>query len=93
MKATNMTSNNGNKVPNQFIIQTPSARYFKSYDSIIVKTTFIEGKRTVFLDEKYWNFSKTTSKYRSEFLGENKAETQKKINSGEYILTDLQQDI
>ena len=34
-------------------------------------------------------YSKTTSKYRNMFLGETTKETQKKINSGEYILTNL----
>ena len=89
MKVTNMTSNKGNKVANQFIINDSEFTAFQSYDSIIVKTTFIDGKRAVFLDENYWDYSVTTGKYRNEFLGEGVAETRKKIASGEYILTDL----
>ena len=36
-----------------------------------------------------WDYSVTTSKYRNIFLNENKKETEKKIKSGEYVLTDL----
>ena len=41
------------------------------------------------LDQKYWNYSNTTGKYRNIFLNENITETRKKIKSGEYKLTDL----
>lgn len=82
----NLTSSNGNKVPNQIVIRNESLRIFQSYDSIIVKIE--EGK--VYLDERYWNYSKTTSKYRNQFLGDSTKEIESKIKSGEYILTDLQ---
>lgn len=95
MKVQNMTSSKGNKIANQFIISgyqeetEHSNEYyfeiFQSYDSIIVKCM---GGR-VYLDATYWDYSKTTGKYRNQFLGETKAETQKKIDSGEYILTNL----
>lgn len=85
MKVSNLSSSRGNDVPNQFEIRTPNAIYFQSYDSIIVKK---EGGIT-YLDEHYWNYSKTTSKYRNLFLGETTKETQQKINNGVYILTDL----
>jgi len=41
------------------------------------------------LDENSWDYSRTTGKYRNLFLQECKAETEKKIESGEYILIDL----
>ena len=85
MKIKNLTSPKGNEVPNQFQIETPTATYLQSYDSIIAK---IEQGIT-YLDEVYWNWSKTTSKYRSLFLGESTKETQKKITNGVYVLTDL----
>ena len=66
MNVSNLSSPRGNDVPNQFEIQTPTATYFQSYNSIIVKK---EGGIT-YLDEHYWNYSKTTSKYRNLFLGE-----------------------
>ena len=84
-----MTSDNGNKIANQFIIYTPEATYFQSYESIIVKTSFDGDQRTVELDETYWNYSRTTNKYRNMFLGDTTKEVQAKIDSGEYTLTDL----
>jgi len=71
---------------NQFIIQHDDIEYLQSYDSIIVKR-FKQG--ISHLDKTYWNYSKTTSKYRNQFLGETTKETQAKIDSGEYVLTDL----
>ena len=85
MNVSNITNNNGNKVPNQFVISDNGANYFQSYESIIVKRS--NGK--IELDSYYWNYSKTTSKYRNIFLGETTKETQKKIDSGEYLLTNL----
>ena len=40
-------------------------------------------------DKDSWDYSVTTGKYRNQFLGENKAETLKKIKSGEYKLAKL----
>ena len=85
MKVENMTSPNGNKVANQFIISDNGDEYFQSYRSIIAK----RSKGKIYLDDYYWDYSTTTGKYRNEFLGERIADTRKKINSGEYILTDL----
>lgn len=80
------------KTKKHFIIFTPEATYFQSYDSIIVKTDFEHGERRVTLDETYWNYSKTTSKYRNEFLGITTDETKAKIKSGEFKLADLNKD-
>jgi hypothetical protein len=85
MNVSNITNNNGNKVPNQFVISDNGANYFQSYNSIIVKRS--NGK--IELDSYYWDYSRTTSKYRNIFLGETTKETQKKIDSGEYLLSDL----
>jgi hypothetical protein len=90
MKVSNMTSNNGNKIANQFIIEDTqengkSIIYFQSYQSIIAKKE--NGKVT--LDNYYWNYSVTTGKYRNIFLGEDKKTTEKKIASGEYKLANL----
>jgi len=85
MKITNLTSNKGNKIANQFKVYTENAIYFQSYNSMIVK---IEDGKT-YLDAIYWDYSKTTGKYRNIFLGEDKKETERKIKSGIYILTNL----
>ena len=93
MKVENITSNNGNKIKNQFIITDDRGNeYFQSYNSIIVKKDFDvigEGEVKTYLDQKYWNYSNTTGKYRNIFLGETIKDTKAKIKSGEYILTDL----
>lgn len=94
MKVSQMIGLAGNPVANQFIINSPedSARYFQSYDSIIAK---ISGDE-ITLDEYYWNYSRTTLKYLSQFLRHNvgqaingKADIQAKIDSGEYKLANL----
>jgi len=85
MKVQNMTSSKGNTVPNQFNICEGNTRFFQSYDKTIVK---IENGN-IYLDEKYWNYSKTTSKYRNQFLGLTTKETEQKVKNGEFILTNL----
>lgn len=98
MKVENMTSSNGNKVANQFIITDrvkngalwDVVEYFQSYKTIIVKKTYLGGGAIkIELDRNKWDYSTTTGKYRNLFLGETKRETEKKIKSGEYILTNL----
>ena len=84
-KVQNMTSNKGNKIANQFVIYTDNGSIFQSYNSTIVKID--SGK--IYLDESKWNYSTTTGKYRNIFLNEKKKDTENKIKSGEYILTDL----
>ena len=87
MKVTNMTSSKGNKVANQFIMTDSEGReYFQSYDSVIA-VKCLDG--VVELDSNTWDYSVTTGKYRNQFLGETKKETQAKIDSGEYILANL----
>ena len=86
IKVKQMTSSrSGNPVANQFIIYTIEGEYFQSYDSIIAFNN--NGKIT--LDNNNWDYSRTTSKYRNEFLGEGIAETRAKIESGEYTLVNL----
>ena len=85
MKVQNMTSARGNTIANQFIINDKGEEYFQSYESIIAKKS--QGK--IYLDEYFWDYSVTTGKYRNKFLNEGIADTRKKIASGEYILTDL----
>ena len=89
MKVTNITSSNGNKIANQFIITDDVGNtFFQSYKSMIVKKP-LEVWNKIQLDQKYWNYSNTTGKYRNIFLGETIKDTKAKIKSGEYILTDL----
>lgn len=73
-------------VPNQFIIHTETGSFFQSYDSVIA---FIDNNGNVSLDKTYWDYSRTTGKYRDMFLNEGIKETRRKIESGEYSLADL----
>ena len=72
---------------NQFEISTPKGIYFQSYNSIIAFKP--NDKRRIQLDSYYWDYSRTTGKYRNQFLNENIAETRAKIESKEYLLTNL----
>ena len=92
MKVKNMTSGASyNPVANQFIIEGEhcgeSGQFFQSYQSVIAFKP--ANGSSVTLDSKFWNYSATTSKYRNQFLGETTKQTQAKIDSGEYILADL----
>ena len=97
MKVENITSNSGNKIANQFVITDDDGnKFFQSYNSVIAKIglskTWLKDQDfnpKIYLDQKYWNYSNTTSKYRNIFLGETIKDTKAKIKSGEYILTDL----
>jgi len=103
MKVRNMTGRTGGEIPNQFVITMDenkfsgnAVEYFQSYETVICKRDkFRAGvsDRQVWVDRGAWydpkKNTKTTDKYRNQFLGETKAETQNKIDSGEYILTDL----
>jgi hypothetical protein len=94
MKVQNMTSANGNKVANQFILNGMDkhgydVEEFQSYSSIIVTKVYNPLGVKIYLDENKWDYSTTTGKYRNLFLGEKKKETEAKIKSGAYILADL----
>lgn len=78
----------GRPVANQYIIRTNEGRYFQSYQTIIAFIPSTYGEKTI-LDEGSWDYSRTTSKYRNEFLRETTAETRRKIVTGEYLLADL----
>ena len=92
MKTIQMTSNSsGRPVANQFeLFDGLGNRFFQSYRSMIAK---ISNSGKVFLDKNYWDYSATTGKYRNQFLNEKIAETRKKIESGQYILIDLNSEM
>lgn len=81
-----MYTRGGNPAPNQFIIYTPEGTYFQSYTSTIA---FRDQNGKIQLDEDTWDYSRTTGKYRNEFLGEYIELTRDKIKSGEYELVNL----
>jgi hypothetical protein len=75
----------GKSVANQFVIYDDTGVTFQSYYTVIAHRAF-DG--TVTLDPR-WACSPTTSKWRNVFLGESTDATQKKIDSGEYRMEDL----
>jgi len=86
MKVKNMVSERSNRpVANQFIIEDEESTYFQSYDTMIVRR--MPGG--TFLDVNAWDYSKTTGRYRNQFLGETKKETERKLADGIYKLVDL----
>lgn len=78
MKVTNLRSSRGNKVPNQYSIETGNKIIFQSYDSIIAEVS----NGIIYLDPVYYNYSKTTSKYLYMFLNMNKKEIQDGLRTG-----------
>lgn len=86
MKVSNMISNSGNKIANQFEILTDKARFFQSYNSIIAK---IDDDNNITLDSHYWDYSRTTSKYRNMFLNMSTNDIKKDIKLGNIKLDNL----
>lgn len=83
-----MTSSNGNKVPNQFVIKLPeNVTIFQSYNTVIAQNRNGE----IVLDSKALDYSVTTTKYLKHFLGttESKKQLQNKIKNGFYQVEDL----
>ena len=89
MKVLNMTSNNGNKVPNKFIIESDNKTVFQSYNTIIA----VKENDKVVLDINALEYSATTLKYLKQFLNtsESKKSLYEKIESGFYTTSDLNQ--
>ena len=81
----NMVGSRGNEIVNQFIITGKGWSLFQSYNSPIALKK--DGLTYIFTD---WDYSTTTGKYRNQFLGETKADTLRKLKSGEYIAVDFE---
>lgn len=74
------------KHANQFLLTDDDGnRFLQSYNTIVCK---VDKTGKVYLDPKH-NFSNTTSKHVTMFLGDNTKERLAKIKSGEYTLTNL----
>lgn len=83
-----MTSQNGNKVVNQFIVTLPeNVMVFQSYTTVVAQNR--NGK--IVLDSKALDYSATTIKYLKKFLNTNdsKKQLQDKIKNGFYQVEDL----
>lgn len=80
-RISNMYSNSGREVANQFEVSFDNGYLFQSYSSIIA----IRYKGQVYLTDKY-DYSRTTMKYLKDFLGHGVAETRELLESGSYKL-------
>ena len=98
MKVRNMTSNNGNSVPNQFIIRDQEideyrfcGDMFQSYETCIAFKGYgsISFEGALYLDRDKWDYSRTTSKYRNQFTGLTTSETKAGIKDGSIKLVNL----
>ena len=87
MKVSNMYSNNGNQVPNQFVIDSGNKTIFQSYKTIVA----VKENGEVTLDSNALEYSNTTLKYLKQFLNtnESKKSLYAKIESGFYNTSDL----
>lgn len=77
-----LTTPAGNPNATQEVFTYSNRQEFYSYGSLVV-TKYVNGKVQL---HKHWNASQTTAKYRNQFLGENLAETRRKIADGTYEL-------
>ena len=64
VKVRNLETSRGNSAANQFVINVDGKRIFQSYDSIIA-VEYEDGRIELGED---WNYSRTTSKFRNQFL-------------------------
>ena len=87
MIVQNMISQNGNQVPNQFIIDNGNKTLFQSYKTIVA----VKENGEVTLDSNALEYSNTTLKYLKQFLNtsESKKSLYAKIESGFYNTLDL----
>ena len=87
MKVSNMYSNNGKQVPNQFIIDNGNKTLFQSYKTIVA----VKENGKVTLDSNALEYSNTTLKYLKQFLNtsDSKKQLQAKIENGFYQVEDL----
>lgn len=90
-----MTSRGGNPLANQQILSEPDGETFVSYGTKIAFRSFkrFNGKHDIYLDENYWDYSRTTGKYRNEFLGFGVEECRKGIKDGTIKLKDLNREL
>jgi hypothetical protein len=77
----------GHPAPDQLeITLEDGSRLFTSYTR---KVALVTAEGQTWLDSCYWNYSRTTSRYRNEFLGLSTPEIMRGLESGALKLTNL----
>ena len=84
MIINNMKSNKERTVPNQYVIRLNNCSVFQSYATVIAIHDYDLDE--VYLNKEYYNYSKTTSRYRNKYLGLNTKQIEQKIKSKEFVL-------
>lgn len=94
IKVRNITNANGNTVANQFeIVDVDNATLFQSYNTLIAEVRDSDGQ--VYLDEHYWDYSRTTMRHLYNFLrqwgydGLNSKIVRQYIKDGKFKTTNL----
>ena len=91
-----MTSRSGNVVPNQTILSDMTGKTFVSYGSKIVyqsKDRASDGlPLEIIVDENYWDYSRTTGKYRNEFMNMGVQDVRDHIKDGRIKLGNLNRE-
>ena len=88
MIINNMISDKGNTIPNQYVIRLDNCDVFQSYETVIAirNYDYVNGKYEVYLNKEYYDYSRTTSKYRNKYLGLTSKEVKEKIKAKEFFL-------
>ena len=88
MIINNMKSNRGRTIPNQYVIKLDNCDVFQSYETVIAirDYDYVNGKYEVYLNKQYYNYSRTTSRYRNKYLGLTTKEIEQKIKAKEFVL-------
>ena len=89
MIVNNFKNDKGKPIANQFIIGFQDWEIFQSYNSIIAVTK--HDSNYILLDEKFHNYSVTTSRYLYLFLNMNRKEINFKYKQGYIRYCDLNQ--
>ena len=89
MIVNNFKNDKGKPIANQFIINFHDWEIFQSYSSIIAVTK--QSSSYILLDEKFHNYSVTTSRYLYLFLNMNRKEINFKYKQGYIRYCDLNQ--
>ena len=89
MKVSSFKNDKGKPIVNQFIISFQDWEIFQSYNSIIAVTK--NDSNYILLDEKFHNYSVTTSRYLYLFLNMNRKEIDFKYKQGYIKYCDLNQ--
>lgn len=87
MKVSPVLNEFGKVVKNQYSFNHKGSRFFQSYDNIVARVDQNNG--AIQLDEKYYDASKTTAKYRNIFLNMSTSKIRTGIEDGSIKVVNL----